>query len=180
MLETLTQGFTAARERLAGVRELSEENIDEALRDVRMSLLEADVDFAVVKDFLARVKQKSLGVRVGTRTRDASGRSIHVTPGQHFVRSCEEELTELMGPVDPELARSTGGVTSVLLLGLQGVGKTTVAAKLANYLKKKKTRPLLVAGRQSHSSHLSKTDLAMTGVMRSTQRSRRTNSITNR
>ncbi|MCH7707549.1 MAG: signal recognition particle protein [Myxococcales bacterium] len=145
MLETLTQGFTAARERLAGVRELSEENIDEALRDVRMSLLEADVDFAVVKDFLARVKQKSLGVRVGTRTRDASGRSIHVTPGQHFVRSCEEELTELMGPVDPELARSTGGVTSVLLLGLQGVGKTTVAAKLANYLKKKKKRPLLVA-----------------------------------
>ena len=145
MLETLTQGFTAARERLAGVRELSEENIDEALRDVRMSLLEADVDFAVVKDFLARVKQKSLGVKVGTRTRDASGRSIHVTPGQHFVRSCQEELTELMGPVNPELARSEGGVTSVLLLGLQGVGKTTVAAKLANYLKKKNKRPLLVA-----------------------------------
>jgi signal recognition particle subunit SRP54 len=118
MLETLTQGFTAARDRLAGVRELSEENIDEALRDVRMSLLEADVDFAVVKGFLSRVKERSLGQKVGTRVRDASGRLIRVTPGQHFVKTCEEELTELMGPVDPSLARGPGGVTSVLLIGV--------------------------------------------------------------
>ena len=145
MLETLTQGFTAARERLSGVREFTDENTDEALRDVRMSLLEADVDFEVVKGFLARVKQRVLGEKVGTRVRDSSGRLIRVTPGQHFVKACEEELTELMGPVDPTLARSPGGVISVMLIGLQGVGKTTVAAKLARFLQREQRRPLLVA-----------------------------------
>ena len=74
MLETLTQGFTAARERLSGVRELTEENVAEALRDVRMSLLEADVDLGVVRDFLERVKQRALGEKVETRVRDAAGR----------------------------------------------------------------------------------------------------------
>jgi signal recognition particle subunit SRP54 len=145
MLETLTRGFTAARERLAGLRELSEENIDEALRDVRMSLLEADVDFAVVKDFLARVRERSLGVKVATRVRDSAGRSVHVTPGQHFVKACEQELTELMGPVDTRLERGKGGSTTIMLVGLQGVGKTTVAAKLARHLQRDKRRPLLVA-----------------------------------
>jgi signal recognition particle subunit SRP54 len=145
MLETLTQGFTAARDRLAGVRELSEPSIDDALRDVRMSLLEADVDFAVVKLFLARVKERVLGEKVATRVRDASGRLVRVTPGQHFIKACEEELAALMGPVEPELARGPGGVVSVMLLGLQGVGKTTVAAKLALHLRENKRRPLLVA-----------------------------------
>ncbi len=145
MLETLTQGFTAARERLSGVREFTDENTDEALRDVRMSLLEADVDFEVVKGFLARVKQRLLGEKVGTRVRDASGQLIRVTPGQHFVKTCEQELTELMGPVDPSLATGPGGVISVMLIGLQGVGKTTVAAKLARFLQREKRRPLLVA-----------------------------------
>jgi signal recognition particle subunit SRP54 len=144
MLETLTQGFTSARERLSGVRELGDENVSEALRDVRMSLLEADVDLAVVRDFLERVKEKALGQRVETRVRDASGRSIRVTPGQHFVRACEEELVALMGPVDPQLAKHHG-VTSVMLVGLQGVGKTTVAGKVARHLEKQGRRPLLVA-----------------------------------
>ena len=130
MLETLTRGFESARERLQGVRALTEENIDEALRDVRMSLLEADVDFQVVKDFLGRVKERGLGEKVETRVKDAQGRSHRVTPGQHFVKICEEELAALMGPVDTELKRGNGGVVSVMLLGLQGVGKTTVAAML--------------------------------------------------
>ncbi len=145
MLETLSQGFAAARDRLGGVRQLTEESVDEALRDVRMSLLEADVDLAVVKGFLAGVKQRVLGEKVATRVRDASGRRVKVTPGQHFVKACEEQLTQLMGPVEPELARGKGGVTSVLLLGLQGVGKTTQAAKLALHLKEKQRKPLLVA-----------------------------------
>ena len=145
MLETLTQGFRAARERLAGIRELGEENIDESLRDVRMSLLEADVDLGLVKDFLARVRERSLGVRVATRVRDAKGRSVRVTPGQHFVKACEEELVSLMGPVDTSLSRDKRGITSVMLIGLQGVGKTTVAAKLARQLQKQDRRPLLVA-----------------------------------
>jgi len=144
MLETLTQGFTAARERLSGVRELAEDNVALALRDVRMSLLEADVDLAVVRDFLDRVKQRTLGEKVETRVRDATGRSVRVTPGQHFIKACHEELVALMGPVDASLARARG-VTSILLLGLQGVGKTTVAGKLARHLQKNGRRPLLVA-----------------------------------
>jgi signal recognition particle subunit SRP54 len=145
MLEILSRGFKSAHERLSGVRELTEQNVDEALRDVRMSLLEADVDFQVVKDFLGRVKERGLGEKVETRVKDARGRSHRVTPGQHFVRICEEELTALMGPVDTELRRGRGGVVSVMLLGLQGVGKTTVAAKLARHLKSEGRRPLLVA-----------------------------------
>jgi len=144
MLETLSAGFKRARERLAGVQTLSDANLEEALGDVRRSLLEADVDYGVVKDFLARVREKSLGARVETKVRDAAGRVHRVSPGQHFVASCEEELAALMGPVDPSLAKKEG-VVSVLLLGLQGVGKTTVAAKLARQLQKQGRRPLLVA-----------------------------------
>ncbi len=144
VLETLTKGFTSAREKLSGVRELNEENIDQSLRDVRTSLLEADVDLGVARDFLARVKQRALGDKVATRVRDASGRLVRVTPGQHFVKACEEELIDLMGPVDTTLAQAKG-VTSLMLVGLQGVGKTTVAAKLARHLQKQNRRPLLVA-----------------------------------
>ncbi len=144
MLETLTKGFTSAREKLSGVRELSEENIDQSLRDVRTSLLEADVDLNVARDFLARVKERALGDKVATRVRDASGKMVRVTPGQHFVKVCEEELIDLMGPVDSALAQ-TKGVTSLMLVGLQGVGKTTIAAKLARHLQKQNRRPLLVA-----------------------------------
>ena len=144
MLETLTKGFGAARERLSGVRELSEENVSEALRDVRMSLLEADVDLSVVRDFLERVKQNALGSKVETRVRDAAGRVMRVSPGQHFVKACHDELVALMGPVDTSLVKADGR-TSVMLVGLQGVGKTTVAGKLARRLQSQGKRPLLVA-----------------------------------
>jgi len=144
VLETVSQGFQSATERLRGVRELHESNIDEALGNVRMSLLEADVDFSVVKDFLARVKVRALGEKVATRVRDASGRMVKVTPGQHFVKACEDELIDLMGPVDTTLNQASGA-TSIMLAGLQGVGKTTVAAKLARMLQKQGRRPLLVA-----------------------------------
>jgi signal recognition particle subunit SRP54 len=144
VLETLTKGFEAARERLSGVRALSEENVAEALRDVRMSLLEADVDLGVVRDFLERVKQDVLGEKVDTRVRDAAGRVVRASPGQHFVKACHDELVALMGPVDASLAHSDGR-TSVMLVGLQGVGKTTVAGKLARKLQSQGRRPLLVA-----------------------------------
>jgi signal recognition particle subunit SRP54 len=145
VLETLTRGFTAAREKLAGIRELTEENVEGALREVRASLLEADVDFTVVRDFLARVKERCLGEKIATRARDASGREVRLTPGQHFVGVCEQELVALMGPVDASLARDAGGRVSIMLVGLQGVGKTTVAAKLARHLQRERRRPLLVA-----------------------------------
>jgi signal recognition particle subunit SRP54 len=144
MFETLTQGFASAREKLAGVRALDEKNVAESLRDVRVSLLEADVDLGVVREFLARVKERALGEKVQTRVRDASGRMLRITPGQHFVKACEEELVALMGPVDASLQRR-GDVTSVMLIGLQGVGKTTVAGKLARHLQKEGRCPLLVA-----------------------------------
>ncbi|HVH17539.1 MAG TPA: signal recognition particle protein [Myxococcota bacterium] len=140
----MTKGFGAARERLSGVRELSEENVSEALRDVRMSLLEADVDLSVVRDFLERVKQNALGSQVETRVRDAAGRVMRVSPGQHFVKACHDELVALMGPVDTSLVKADGR-TSVMLVGLQGVGKTTVAGKLARRLQSQGKRPLLVA-----------------------------------
>jgi signal recognition particle subunit SRP54 len=144
VLETLTKGFEAARERLSGVRALNEENVGEALRDVRMSLLEADVDLGVVRDFLERVKQDVLGEKVETRVRDAAGRVVRASPGQHFVKACHDELVALMGPVDASLAQADGR-TSVMLIGLQGVGKTTVAGKLARKLQSQGRRPLLVA-----------------------------------
>jgi len=144
LLETVTEGFKSATERLKGVRELSEENIAESLADVRRSLLEADVDFKVAKDFLAQVKERALGEKVKTRTRERGGRKIKVSTGEHFVGICEQELVNLMGPVDTELVRRDGAV-SIMLVGLQGVGKTTIAAKLARYLQSQGKRPLLVA-----------------------------------
>lgn len=144
MLETLTTGFKNARDRLTGAKKLSEENVSEAIRSVRMSLLEADVDFEVVKNFLATVKNRSLGEEVKTKTRDASGRLRKVTPGQHFIAICQEELVDLMGPAGAQL-KSNEGVISILLAGLQGVGKTTIAGKLARHLKEDGRRPLLVA-----------------------------------
>jgi signal recognition particle subunit SRP54 len=144
VLETVTQGFKNATERLRGVRELDEKSIDEALRDVRMSLLEADVDLKVTRSFLERVKERGLGEKIKTRVKDRSGRKHRITPSQHFIKICEEELTELMGPVDSSLAKS-GGLVSIMLAGLQGVGKTTIAAKLAVHLQKQGKKPLLVA-----------------------------------
>ncbi len=146
MLETLTRGFDAARDRLKGVRELDEGSVGEALRDVRKSLLEADVDLEVVRGFLDRVKERALGEKVRTKVRDKQGKLVRVTPSQHFVRVCQSELEALMGPVDTKLRRDAKGAISIMLLGLQGVGKTTVAAKLAQHLVRQGRRPLLVAG----------------------------------
>lgn len=148
MLETLSKGFRAARERLTGVAELTEDRIEEALRDVRMSLLEADVAFSVTKTFLQRVKEKALGqeVRLKAQTKGSEGRSLRVTPDQHFVRICYEELVSLMGPVDTEIHWAKKGPTVMMMVGLQGSGKTTTVGKLARYLQTThKKRPLLVA-----------------------------------
>jgi len=144
LLETISEGFKSATERLRGVRELSDENIADSLADVRRSLLEADVDFKIVKQFLESVCARALGEKVKTRARERGGRKVKVSTGQHFVSICEQELASLMGPVQPELARKDGAV-SIMLVGLQGVGKTTIAAKLARYLDNKGRKPLLVA-----------------------------------
>ncbi|MFT5431330.1 MAG: signal recognition particle subunit SRP54 [Myxococcota bacterium] len=145
MLETVSKGFKAARNRLKGYREITEENIDEAVRDIRISLLEADVEFNVVKAFLARVKEKALGEIVKVKAKVEEKGAQKVTPGDHFVKICLEELTDLMGPVDTAINYAPSGITGVMMVGLQGSGKTTTAAKLARLIEKDGKRPMLVA-----------------------------------
>lgn len=144
MFETLTKGFRAARDLLQGEAELTEENIDSALRNVRMSLLEGDVEFKVTKNFLERVKEKAVGETVKLRAR-AKGKKVKVSPGEHFVKICQDELIQLMGPVDNSFNFAKKGPTGIMMVGLQGSGKTTTTGKLARYLEKKRKRPLLVA-----------------------------------
>jgi signal recognition particle subunit SRP54 len=146
MLETVTKGFRAARNRLAGKQEITPELVDESLRDIRVSLLEADVAFDVVKSFVARVREKAVGANVQTTITDKHGRKHKVSPGEHFIKVCHDELEALMGPVDTSLKfKPKGGITTMMMVGLQGSGKTTTVGKLASYLMKKGHKPLLVA-----------------------------------
>lgn len=145
MLETISKGFKEARLKLQGRATITEENISDALRDIRMSLLEADVDVGVAKNFLARVKEKAVGEIVTLKAKTKSG-AMEVTPYDHFVKICQDELEGLMGPVDTGMVFSANGITGVMMIGLQGSGKTTTCGKLARYLiDKEKKRPMLVA-----------------------------------
>jgi signal recognition particle subunit SRP54 len=114
---------------------LDEEALSKAMREIRLALLEADVNFAVVKDFVARVRERALGAEV----------LKSLTPGQQVVKIVHEELTEVMGSGDSRLAFSGRPPTVILLAGLQGSGKTTAAAKLALLLRKEGKTPALVA-----------------------------------
>ena len=144
MLEVVSKGFKNARLKLQGKAELSEANVDEALRDVRVSLLEGDVELNVVKTFLSRVKDNALGKVVDVEAKDKSGKLHKMGAGERFIKICYEELEALMGPVDTSLNVSKP-VTKIMMVGLQGSGKTTTAGKLAKYLIAKKYRPMLVA-----------------------------------
>src|SRR5437870_316823 len=118
---------------LRGHGTISEANIDDALRQVRLALLEADVDFHVAKRFIARVKEKALG--------EAVLRSI--TPGQQIVKIFHDELSELLGGDSAPLNLEKPG--RILIVGLNGSGKTTSSAKLARFLKKQGRKPALIA-----------------------------------
>jgi signal recognition particle subunit SRP54 len=144
MFETISKGFRAARERLTGKGELTEDVIEAALKDVRMSLLEADVEFRVVKQFLAAVKDKAIGTEVQLVARTGE-KKVRVRSEDHFIRICHEELVALMGPVDTELATASRGVTGIMMVGLQGSGKTTSTGKLARRLQKDGKKVMLVA-----------------------------------
>ncbi len=146
MLETLAKGFRAARQRLTGVAELTDDVIDEALRDVRLSLLEGDVEFRVVKRFLERVKEAARGKQVELRAKSQEYGTRTITPEQAFVAICQDELIKMMGPVQTELKWAKKGATGIMVCGLQGSGKTTTVGKLARYLEKThKKKPMLVA-----------------------------------
>jgi signal recognition particle subunit SRP54 len=144
MFETLTKGFRTAKQKFQGLAELDEATVDDALKEVRTALLEADVGFDVVQDFCKRVREKAVGVIVKVRA-SSKEKVRRVSPEDHFVKLCHDELVELMGPVDSSLKFAKKGPTGVMLVGLQGSGKTTTIGKLAHYLEKQHKRPLLVA-----------------------------------
>ena len=146
MLETLAKGFRAARQRLTGVAELTDDVIDEALRDVRLSLLEGDVEFRVVKRFLDRVREQARGKQVELRAKSQEYGTKSITPEQAFVAIAQDELIKMMGPVDTELKWAKKGPTGIMMCGLQGSGKTTTTGKLARWLEKTHgKKPMLVA-----------------------------------
>ncbi|MDD2498029.1 MAG: signal recognition particle protein [Desulfitobacteriaceae bacterium] len=115
---------------------LTESDVSEAMREIRVALLEADVSYKVAKQFINSVKERAVGQEV----------MESLTPGQHVVKIVHEELTKLMGASQSKIAVSPKPPTIIMLVGLQGSGKTTSGAKLANYFKKQGRRPLLVAG----------------------------------
>ncbi len=144
MFEALTKGFREAQNRLAGLTELNEKNVQAALREVRTSLLEADVELGVVKRFLEHVEQTALGRAVQTRVRK-DGETHRVTAGEQFVKICHDELVSMMSFEGEPVRLAASGHTGVMMVGLQGSGKTTTAAKLARWFEKQGKKPLLVA-----------------------------------
>ncbi len=134
MLDNLTQGLARVVKTLRGHARLTEENIAEMLREVRMALLEADVALPVIKDFIGRVKEKALGQEV----------MASLTPGQALVGVVHRELTELMGGASVGLNLATQPPAVILIAGLQGAGKTTTTAKLGKWLRERQKKKILV------------------------------------
>src|SRR5207244_1878246 len=135
VFDSLSDKLQATLGDLRGRGRLDEEAISRAMREIRLALLEADVNFEVVKDFVAQVRERALGQEV----------LKSITPGQQVVKAVHEELTELMGAGSSELVFTGRPPTVILLAGLQGSGKTTAAAKLALLLRKEGRTPALVA-----------------------------------
>ena len=133
--ESLSEKLSATFKRLRSKGRLTEADIKEAMRDVRLALLEADVSYKVVKDFIARVSERAVGTDV----------LESLTPAQMVIKIVNEELTATMGSDSSKLNISSKSPTVVMLVGLQGAGKTTNGAKLAAYVKKHGKRPLLAA-----------------------------------
>jgi signal recognition particle subunit SRP54 len=134
MFENLTDRLSQTLRSVTGKAKLTEDNIKDTLREVRMALLEADVALPVVKDFVARVKERAVGTEV----------SKSLTPGQAFVKIVRLELESLMGSANEDLDLSTTPPAVVLMAGLQGAGKTTTVGKLARLLKERKKKSVLV------------------------------------
>lgn len=133
--EGLASKLQETLKKLKGKGKLSEKDIKEAMREVKLALLEADVNYKIVKDFVKKVSEKSLGNEV----------LESLTPGQQVIKVVNEELTELMGKTESEIKYSSSGLTVIMLVGLQGAGKTTMAGKLALQMRKRNKKPLLVA-----------------------------------
>lgn len=133
--EGLSEKLQAVFKGLKGKGSLTEKDINDAMREVKLALLEADVNFKVVKEFVSDVKEKALGEEV----------MKSLTPAQQVIKIVNAELTELMGGTGSKLTYSPRGFTVLLMVGLQGTGKTTTCGKLANYLKNNGKKPMLCA-----------------------------------
>ncbi len=134
MFDHLTTKLEGIFKRLKGHGKLTQQNIQEALKEVRMALLEADVNFKVVKDFILSVEQRAIGQEV----------LASLTPAQQLIKIVREEMTNLMGSGEPKIQLSGNPPVPIMLVGLHGCGKTTTAAKLAKYFKERKKQPYLV------------------------------------
>lgn len=133
--ENLSEKLQGTFKKLRGKGVLQESDINDAMREVKLALLEADVNFKVVKEFVASVKEKCMGAEV----------LESLTPGQQVIKIVNDELVSLMGGTGSKLTYSPSGFTVLLMVGLQGTGKTTTCGKLANYLKKQGKKPMLCA-----------------------------------
>ncbi len=133
--EGLSEKLQGALRKMTGKGKLTEQNVKEGMREVRMALLEADVNYAVAKDFIKKVTERCVGQEILSS----------LTPGQQVIKIVNEEMTQLMGGSNARLTWSSSPLTVYMLCGLQGAGKTTMAAKLAGYLVKQGKKPVLAA-----------------------------------
>ena len=133
--ESLSDKLQSAFDKLKGKGVITEKDINDAMREVKLALLEADVNFKVVKDFVAAVKEKAMGSEV----------MQSLTPSQQIIKIVDAELVQLLGGTASKLTYSPSGFSTYMLVGLQGTGKTTTAGKLANFLKQSGKKPMLCA-----------------------------------
>lgn len=133
--ESLSDKIQSAFDKLKGKGVITEKDINDAMREVKLALLEADVNFKVVKDFVAAVKEKAMGSEV----------MQSLTPSQQIIKIVDAELVQLLGGTASKLTYSPSGFSTYMLVGLQGTGKTTTAGKLANFLKQSGKKPMLCA-----------------------------------
>ena len=134
--ENLSEKLQNAIQKIRGAKKIEEQDLKSTLREVRMALLEADVNFKVVKEFIDKIKERVLGQEIDP----------NLSAGQLIIKIVNEELTELLGGTQSKLIVSSKPPTIIMLVGLQGAGKTTTVGKLANSLRKQGKRPLMVAG----------------------------------
>jgi len=135
VFDTLSEKLNSIIRNVTGKGKLSDENVREALKEVKMALLEADVNYKVVRSFLEKVKERSLGAEVHQS----------LNPGQQFIKIVQDELTDLMGATDSRIQLASTPPTVIMVVGLQGSGKTTTIGKMARIYKRKGHRPLMVA-----------------------------------
>lgn len=133
--EGLSSRLQEITRKIKGEARITESNMKDMLREVKLALLEADVNYKIVKEFIASVQEKALGQDV----------LKSLKPGEQVVKIVRDELTELLGGADSKINISSNPPTIIMLVGLQGAGKTTFAGKLANYLRKNGKKPMMVA-----------------------------------